>query len=137
MTTRLLPLCAMLLAAAPASAAPSVILVISDGFGIGGQQDALSLKTESGEPALSALRAFMSKARISVVTTHSADAAITDSAAAATAMACGVKTRNGSLGVDAEGRPLPCLGRRVKEAGKALGLLTTTNVWDATPAAFA
>lgn len=120
-----------------ASAAPrSVILVVADGFGVGGQQHALDMKDDAGEPALPALRAFMAGARASVVATRSADSVITDSAAAATAIACGVKTRNGSLGVDAEGKPLVCLGQRVKGAGKALGLVTTTEVWDATPAAF-
>lgn len=127
----------LLLNAWSASAAPrSVILVVADGLGIGGQQHALELKDGAGKPALPALRAFMAGSRASVVTTHSADSAITDSAAAATAMACGVKTKNGALGVDAEGKPLICLGQRVKGAGKALGLVTTTDVWDATPAAF-
>lgn len=31
--------------------------------------------------------------------------AVTDSAAAATAMSCGIKTYNGAIGVDPEGKP--------------------------------
>ena len=40
------------------------------------------------------------------VQTFSANRAVTDSAAAATAMACGVKTNNGVLGIDADGNDI-------------------------------
>lgn len=64
------------------------------------------------------------------------DATVTDSAAAATAWSTGFRTSNGAVGVDARGRPLPTFGREAKAAGKATGLVTTTAVTDATPAAF-
>ena len=63
-------------------------------------------------------------------------ATITDSAAAASAWATGVKTYNGAIGVDPSGRPLPVLGAQAKRAGKATGLVTTAQVTDASPAAF-
>ncbi|MER7132716.1 alkaline phosphatase [Streptosporangium saharense] len=62
--------------------------------------------------------------------------AVTDSAAAATAWATGVRTYNGSIGVDVDGRPLAVLGQRAKAAGKSTGLVTTAQVTDASPAAF-
>ncbi|MET9240908.1 alkaline phosphatase [Nonomuraea sp. NPDC003709] len=62
--------------------------------------------------------------------------AITDSAAAATAWATGVKTYNGAISVDVNGNPLPILGQQAKQAGKATGLVTTAQVTDASPAAF-
>lgn len=62
---------------------------------------------------------------------------VTDSAAAATALATGVRTLNGRLGLDAEGRPLPTILQRAQQQGKSVGLVTTTPVTHATPAAFA
>lgn len=64
------------------------------------------------------------------------DAPVTDSAAAATAWSTGSRTSNGSIGVDANGRALSTFGRAAKAAGKATGLVTTTAVTDASPAAF-
>jgi alkaline phosphatase len=61
---------------------------------------------------------------------------VTDSAAGATAFASGVRTYNGAVGVDAEGRPVPTLLERARAAGKATGLVTTAQVTDASPAAF-
>ncbi len=65
------------------------------------------------------------------------EASVTDSAAAATALATGVKTYNGAIGVGLDGRPLPTVLELAKAVGKAVGLVTTCQVTDATPAAFA
>ena len=62
---------------------------------------------------------------------------ITDSAAGAVALASGVKTYNGAIGVDTERRPVPTILELAKAAGKATGLVTTSQVTDATPADFA
>jgi alkaline phosphatase len=64
------------------------------------------------------------------------DEPVTDSAAGATAYASGVRTYNGAIGVDAQGRPVPTLLERARAAGKASGLVTTAQVTDASPAAF-
>ncbi len=61
---------------------------------------------------------------------------VTDSAAAATAIATGVKTVNGAVSIDPDGRPRTTLLELAKRAGKATGLVTTCQVTDATPAAF-
>lgn len=76
--------------------------------------------------------------------TYSADAMITDSAAAATALACGVKTRNGVLGMDAtttmgdslSGQVIDTILEMAEKKGLATGLVTTTSLQHATPAAF-
>jgi alkaline phosphatase len=65
-----------------------------------------------------------------------AESFITDSAAAATAIATGVKTINGAVAIDADGRPRVTLHELARRAGKATGLVTTCQVTDATPAAF-
>ncbi|GAB4276852.1 MAG: alkaline phosphatase [Coriobacteriia bacterium] len=61
----------------------------------------------------------------------------TDSAAAATAMSTGVKTVNGAIGVDPEGRALGNLMEASEQLGKATGLVTSVPFSHATPAAFA
>ena len=53
--------------------------------------------------------------------------AVTDSAAAATAFATGVKTFNGAIGVDAQERPVRTLLEDARRAGKATGLVTTSR----------
>lgn len=60
----------------------------------------------------------------------------TDSAAAATALGTGVKTKNGVIGYDAEGKELLTLGEQVKAVGKAAGLVTSVPFNHATPAGF-
>jgi len=65
------------------------------------------------------------------------DEIVTDSAAGAVAFASGVKTYNGAIGVDAEGNRVPTVLERAGDAGKSTGLVTTAQVTDASPAAFA
>lgn len=66
--------------------------------------------------------------------THKPDY-VTDSAASATAWSSGVKTYNGALGVDVNGKDQPTLLEIAKAAGKATGNVSTTELQDATPAA--
>ncbi|MET0189048.1 MAG: alkaline phosphatase, partial [Pseudonocardia sediminis] len=58
----------------------------------------------------------------------------TDSAAAATALATGVKTNNGVLGVDPSGAPQKNVAERAAELGKATGVVTSVQFSHATPA---
>jgi len=60
---------------------------------------------------------------------------VTDSAASATAWATGIKTYNNALGVDINGAAYPSIMELAKQAGKATGNVTTTELQDATPAA--
>ncbi|MDR0982853.1 MAG: alkaline phosphatase [Culturomica sp.] len=69
-------------------------------------------------------------------TTYSGDHSITCSAAAGTALACGVKTKNGQLGVDVNGKPVESIASRFKSAGKKVGIITSVGANHATPAAF-
>ncbi len=61
---------------------------------------------------------------------------VTDSAAAATAIATGSKTINGAVSMNADGRPQPTMLELMQQAGRATGLVTTCQLTDATPAAF-
>lgn len=66
--------------------------------------------------------------------THKPDY-VTDSAASATAWTTGVKTYNGALGVDVNGKDQLTLLEIAKAAGKATGNVSTAELQDATPAA--
>ncbi|MFD2617952.1 alkaline phosphatase [Terrilactibacillus laevilacticus] len=66
----------------------------------------------------------------------SSTSVVTDSAAAGTAMATGVKTYNGAIGVDANQKAVKSVLEYAHQAGKATGLVTTSQITDATPAAF-
>lgn len=61
---------------------------------------------------------------------------VTDSAAAATALATGVKTYNGAIGVDADEQPLETVMMRAKQKGKRTGLAVTSQIVHATPASY-
>ena len=111
------------------ASATQVIVLVADGFGSAAAtayrhfQEGTPPLWESGVQAL--------------VRTGSASSPVTDSAAAATAYATGVKTYNGAVAVDVHGEPLPSVLDLASRAGMATGIVSTAAITDATPAAFA
>ncbi len=76
-------------------------------------------------------------ARLSMTTgSRGADGPVTDSAAAATAMSTGCKSRNGALGIDATGDRAEHLLEVARQSGRATGVVTTVPLCHATPAGF-
>ena len=71
-----------------------------------------------------------------IVLNHSAENLYTDSAAAATAWAAGVKTKNGYLSVDSDNKFLPTIPELLSTKGYLTGLVATSSITHATPAAF-
>jgi alkaline phosphatase len=67
---------------------------------------------------------------------YSNDSVTPDEAAAATALATGVKVNNGSIGIDPEGNALKNLIELARESGRMTGLVTNASLTDATPASF-
>jgi alkaline phosphatase len=61
---------------------------------------------------------------------------VTDSAASATAMATGVKTYNGAIGIGNDHSKLKSVLEAAKEKGKGTGLVATAQITHGTPAAF-
>jgi alkaline phosphatase len=61
---------------------------------------------------------------------------VTDSAASATAMATGVKTYNGAIGIGNDHSKLKSVIEAAKEKGKGTGLVATAQITHGTPAAF-
>ena len=64
------------------------------------------------------------------------DGLITDSAAGATAFACGVKTYNAAIGVGVDSLPRTTILELAERNGLATGLVATCNIQHATPASF-
>lgn len=71
-----------------------------------------------------------------MMTTHSEDELVTESAAAATALATGHKTYNRSVSVSVDKKPLKTLFEFAEERDKSTGVVVTSSVTHATPAAF-
>ena len=115
-----------------AEAPKYVFLFIGDGMSIPQRMTAeeFSRKTGSGPLAMNALP-YSATTR-----TCSADSLITDSAAAATAIACGEKTKNHYSGVDQNGEPLESCAVVAKRSGKKVGIASTVTITHATPAGF-
>jgi alkaline phosphatase len=65
-----------------------------------------------------------------------ADDEPTDSAAGATAFATGTRTLNGRVGRDVDGNDLETIADLAVSSGKSFGIVTTSYVYDASPAAF-
>jgi len=105
----------------------NIILFIGDGMGV---SHITAGKIVKGVLNLESFRTS------GLLTTHSRNALITDSAAAATAMATGYKTDNGAISVSSEKEPLKTVAEYAEENGKSTGLVVSCSVTDATPSAF-
>lgn len=109
----------------------NLILMIGDGMGIG-QITAARVASQGAEGSLN-----LDEIRYTgFVKTHCANNLVTDSAAAGTALATGVKTNRGFICLDPERRKLKSILSIAQEMGKKVGLVTTTRLTDATPAVF-
>ena len=149
-------LAALLLAAAavPALAedapeqprAKNVILFIGDGMGISTITAARIYEAQKrGETGEENSLSFERFPNVALVKTYNTNAQVPDSAGTATAMNSGVKTSIGVIGIgpeaqkgvctDALAHPLPLIGEEAKRRGLALGIVTTTRLTHATPAA--
>jgi len=106
----------------------NVIIMIGDGMGL--PQTYAAYTAAKGE-----LTMFQFPVT-GLLLTYSDDNYITDSAAGGTAFACGQKTKNGSLGVDAKGDKLTSIFEIAAEKQYATGIVVTCEVTHATPAAF-
>lgn len=119
------------------SRAKRVILAVSDGMSLG----TMSLADQYSNVVLGAPTFWpqlMQREGVSVgfAGTSSANSMVTDSAAAATAWSTGKKVYNGSICYLDEQTPLEPIHAKLERAGIGLGLVTTTRITHATPAAF-
>lgn len=107
----------------------NIIFLIGDGMGLA---SASMMQVENNyDPTI-----FDSADNIALQKTYSMDNRVTDSAASGTALATGYKTNNTYLGVLADGTPVESLIEVAKREGKRTGIVVTTYLQHATPAAF-
>ncbi|NP_001133448.1 alkaline phosphatase isoform X1 [Salmo salar] len=126
--------------------AKNLILFLGDGMGIPTVTAARILKGQlsgqSGEETQLEMDKFPF---VSLSKTYNTNAQVADSAGTATAYLCGVKANEGTVGVSAaavrsqcnttQGNEVTSILRWAKEAGKSVGIVTTTRVNHATPSA--
>lgn len=111
--------------------AKNIILFIGDGMGP--NQVALARLSKGG---VNHRLSFENFPVTGIVLNHSAQNLYTDSAAAATAWAAGVKTNNGYLSLDPDHKFLPTIPELLSTKGYLSGLVATSSITHATPAAF-
>ncbi|XP_068601826.1 alkaline phosphatase, tissue-nonspecific isozyme [Brachionichthys hirsutus] len=125
--------------------AKNILVFLGDGMGITTYTAARILKgqlqNQTGEETVMTMDTFPS---VGLAKTYSVDFQIADSAATATAYLCGVKTNLNTIGVSAAARNGICKSQKgnevtsilkwAKDAGKSVGIVTTTRVQHATPA---
>ncbi len=111
----------------------NVLVFIGDGMGFE-HVEAAGMYAEGAAGTLS----FESLPFQAQITTYSANSAVTDSAAAGTAIATGTKVNNGviSMATPGDGSELETLLEYFSADSKRTGLVSTTYISHATPAAF-
>lgn len=109
-----------------------IFLFIGDGMGSAQIQAASDALAAAGRDPLSFLAFPVQGSQ----KTASSDGSVTDSAAAATAMATGKKTINNYLGLDVDKNRIETIAETLRNEGRKIGILTTVSLDHATPAGF-
>lgn len=107
----------------------NLIYMIGDGMGLA-HVSMLAIE-DKYEP-----NSFDRATNIALISTYSANNRVTDSAAAGTALATGYKTNNGTLGQTPEGEAVTSIIAHAEQCGLQTGLVVTSSLLHATPAAF-
>jgi alkaline phosphatase len=120
-----------------AAQARNVILMIGDGMGPSHFGAAWLYSNRVLGKELRMVE-VMKSGRTAYVVNDSGNAIVTESAAAATQIACGVKVPARVVGMGPDGKtPCQTILELAKGKGMGAGLVTTSGITDATPAAFA
>lgn len=106
----------------------NIILMIGDGMGL--SQITAGMYANGNELALEKFPV------IGLQKTYASDNLVTDSAASATAFACGVKTYNGAIGVDPNKKAVASILEEAEKNDLPTGLIATSTIVHATPASF-
>ena len=120
-----------------AQQAKYVFYFIGDGMGLNqvNVTEMFLAEQEDGRIGTSPL-CFASFPYAGYATSYSATNSITDSSAAGTALATGVKTYNGAIGVNPDKEPVESVAVKAKCSGKRVGVTTSVSIDHATPSAF-
>ena len=106
----------------------NIILLIGDGMGL----SQVSASLYFGEKESN----FEKFSVIGLCKTSSSSDLITDSAAASTAIASGIKTYNGAIGVTSDSLSIKTIVEQISPSGISTGLISTSSITHATPASF-
>lgn len=129
--------CASLPTAGNEGQARNIILLIGDGLGPSQFGAAWLYSTRALGKDLQMAR-VMQSGSTGYIVNDTADSTVTESAAAATQIACGVKVPARAVGMGSDGKsPCKTILEIAKDRGMATGLVTTSGITDATPASFA
>jgi alkaline phosphatase len=107
----------------------NIILLIGDGMGL--TQISAAMYSNNNRLALAKFPV------IGFHKSHAANELITDSAAGGTAIACGIKTNNGNIGTDENGLATVSILEELDSINFSTGMIVTSTIVHATPAAFA
>lgn len=113
-----------------------VFIFLADGGSLAGLETARSYSRVVHHEGFVITDKIMREGSVGLLTTHAADSLTTDSAAAATALSAGCKAKIGALGLCADGPRLKTVMEAARERGYRTALVTTSTVYDASPAAF-
>ena len=113
----------------------NVIMMISDGFGPASQTMARNYNQAFYNVSYGT-QLPLDTILVGSSRTRSSSSLITDSAAGATAFSCGLKSYNGAIGVDQHGKACGTVLEAAKRQGMLTGLVVTSRITHATPAAF-
>ncbi|XP_011336534.1 alkaline phosphatase isoform X2 [Ooceraea biroi] len=130
----------------PTGVARGVVLFVGDGMGMSTLTAARILSGQRrGNPGEEVQLAWDSFPAVALARTYNMDAQVGESSACATALLCGVKANYETVGLDSSARfencyssfeaRVPSLINWAQDQGKSTGLVTTTRVTHATPAA--
>ncbi|ACE83156.1 alkaline phosphatase III [Cellvibrio japonicus Ueda107] len=119
-----------------AAAPVSIIFVIGDGMG---PSYTTAYRYFADDPATADIEtSVFDELLVGMARTYPGDSTlVTDSAAAATALSTGVKTRNGAIGVDEHHKPVQTLLEAAKARGYQTAMVATSPITHATPGSFA
>ncbi|KAM9298947.1 alkaline phosphatase-like isoform 2-T2 [Gastrophryne carolinensis] len=126
--------------------AKNVIMFLGDGMGVPTVTATRILKGQlAGKPGEETVLEMDKFPHVALSKTYNTDAQVPDSAGTATAYLCGVKANEGTVGVNAaalrgqcnttKGNEVDSILKWAKDAGKSVGVVTTTRVNHATPSA--
>lgn len=115
-----------------------VFLLIGDGMAMPQRSAAeYFLAAKEGKPEPGIVKLAMNKMPVQGLTsTYSLNSIITDSGAAGTALATGVKTYNGAISVDGAKKPVATLAEKARDKGLKVGVVSSVSLDHATPACF-
>ena len=120
----------------PVKAARNVIFFAYDGFSHEDLGVARTFARRHLRRGPLAIERLLSTGASGLAITQSQNSIVTDSAAGSSAWATGRRVPNGQLAIDADGRGLTSVLRLAREAGRATGVITSTRLTHATPAAW-